>query len=72
MNTNAKKKVYVAPNIEVCKIEMLSMLASSGIDPTKDRFGFEQSEYMNAEDWSGESDNHSSETMNHEDWSYDW
>ncbi len=51
MNTNAKKKVYVSPKIEVHEIEMLSMLASSTIEPETNDTGLED---MDEEDWGGD------------------
>ncbi len=64
MNTNAKRKVYVSPKVEVHDVEVTAMLAASF------RASTESTETMTVEDWSGASEEeHSSEVMIYEDWS---
>ncbi len=41
MNTNAKKRVYVSPKVEVHDVETMTMLAASPIDPQKSESGTE-------------------------------
>ncbi len=48
MKTNAKKKVYVSPKIEVHEMEMLSMLAASTVEPSTNDSTLED---MDEEDW---------------------
>ncbi len=66
-----KKKVYLRPLMTVLEMEAVQMLATStGIDPTKDKFGTESVEKMNAVDWSTyKTESKNSESMQFKDWS---
>ncbi len=49
MNTNAKKRVYVSPKVEVHGVETMAMLAASSINPEKSESSIED---METQDWS--------------------
>ncbi len=59
MNTNAKRKVYVSPKVEVHDVEVTAMLAASF------KAEAETTETMGSEDWS---EDPNSEIMGHDDW----